>query len=79
MEEALKQLTSYERTINKLIKEISEQGPKMGHWIEHPHECGENWEYPKYECSECSEWEENDSEYCPNCGAKMIDQQEREE
>lgn len=45
--------------------------PKTGHWIEHPHETGENWEYSKYECSECHVWEEDDSDYCPNCGARM--------
>lgn len=49
---------------------------KTGYWIEHPHECGENWEYSKYECSECSEWEENNSEYCPNCGLKMVQESE---
>ena len=52
---------------------------RTGHWIEHPHECGENWEYPKYECSECSECEESDSDYCPNCGARMVEPQESEE
>lgn len=45
--------------------------PKTGHWIEHPHEAGMNWEYSKYECSECHVWADDDSDYCPNCGAKM--------
>lgn len=44
---------------------------KKGEWIEHPHECGENWEFSKYECSICHTWEENDSDFCPNCGAEM--------
>lgn len=44
---------------------------KTSHWIEHPHESGENWEYSMYECSDCHEWFDNDSNYCPNCGAKM--------
>ena len=44
---------------------------KTPHWIEHPHESGENWEYSMYECSDCHEWSDNDSNYCPNCGAKM--------
>ena len=47
------------------------QEPRKGHWIEHPHEAGANWEYSKYECSECHVWEEDDSDYCPNCGADM--------
>lgn len=45
--------------------------PKIGRWIEHPHETGENWEYPMYECSECHTWSDDDSNYCPNCGTKM--------
>jgi predicted amidophosphoribosyltransferase len=44
---------------------------KTPHWIEHPHESGENWEYSMYECSDCHEWFDNDSNYCPNCGVKM--------
>lgn len=53
--------------------------PKIGQWIEHPHEAGANWEYPKYECSECHVWEDDDSDFCPNCGAKMVEPQESEE
>lgn len=41
------------------------------HWIERPHESGENWEYSMYECSDCHEWSDNDSNYCPNCGKEM--------
>ena len=59
----------------KLLK----QEPKTGHWIEHPHEAGENWEYSKYECSECHVWTEDDSDFCPDCGAKMVEPQESEE
>lgn len=52
------------------LKPVTPQ-PKIGHWIEHPHEAGENWEYSRYECSECHVWTDDDSDYCPNCGAKM--------
>lgn len=62
----------------KHISSIKPQEPKIGHWIEHPHEAGENWEYSRYECSECSAWEDDDSDFCPNCGAKMVDLQESE-
>jgi hypothetical protein len=41
------------------------------HWIEHPHEQGENWEYSMYECSACQQWQNDDSDFCPNCGAEM--------
>ena len=50
-----------------------------GHWIEHPHEAGPNWEYSRYECSECHDWAEDDSDYCPYCGAKMVEPQESED
>lgn len=43
-----------------------------GHWIEHPHEAGSNWELSGYECSKCHRWTEDDSDYCPNCGRYMI-------
>lgn len=73
--EALEQLTSYEQTINKLTKAISEQEPKTGHWI---------FKNGKYRCNVCGEKAiycyrgsssttktEILTKYCPNCGAKM--------
>ena len=42
-----------------------------GHWIEYPHEWGDNWQYSKYECSCCGDWANFDTDYCPNCGAEM--------
>lgn len=46
-----------------------------GRWLE----CEDGWGDTHYQCSECGEeWnldagtpEENDMNYCPNCGAKM--------
>lgn len=64
--QALEQLTSYEQTINKLTKAISEQEPKTGRWIEHFDDSGK-W----YECDQChTDWG-GPVNYCPNCGAKM--------
>lgn len=78
---ALEQLTSYEQTINKLTKAISEQEPRKGHWKVIP--CGNNHgEYrpPKYACSACG-WEidlcrglQQDTGhrlFCEHCGADM--------
>lgn len=78
---ALEQLTSYEKTINKLTEAISEQEPRKGHWEIIP--CGNNHgEYrpPKYACSECG-WEidlcrglQQDTGhrlFCEHCGADM--------
>jgi hypothetical protein len=42
-----------------------------GHWIEHPHEWGDNWQYSQYECSCCHNWAHFDTDYCPNCGTEM--------
>lgn len=43
---------------------------RHGEWI-HPREYGLN--LPEHYCSECRAWEYSDveSNYCPNCGAKM--------
>lgn len=71
---ALELVTSYEGTINKLTKAISEQEPKTGHWIEVIDEIdslgNKTWHH---KCSICgnerSGWGEY--KYCPECGAKM--------
>lgn len=49
---------------------VTQIKPK-GYWIEHQHEAGANWEYSRYECSECHNWAEDDSNYCPCCGCRM--------
>ena len=57
--------------------------PKTGHWIEHDGWDGDVY----YECSECKEPfvlidgtpSDNLYHYCPNCGAKMVEPQERSE
>lgn len=55
---------SYEKTINKLTKAISEQEPKVGHWIT----CDVLQEV---KCSECRVCFRHTTNYCPNCGTKM--------
>lgn len=59
--------------IGEMLDELSPVTPSRpkGKWIEHPHECGSNWEYPKYECSKCHVWVEDDSDFCPCCGVDM--------
>lgn len=55
--------------------------PKTGHWIEKDGFDGDTY----YDCSECGEswitiegtpWD-NEFKYCPNCGANMVEPQER--
>ena len=65
-----------EKDENRFIHLVRDIAPPVnpkttGHWIEHPHEAGPCWEYSRYECSECHEWAEDDSNYCPDCGASM--------
>ena len=71
-------IEAYEMAIKAL-----EQEPKTGHWIE----C-DGWDGDVYyECSVCSEPfvlidgtpTDNLYNYCPNCGAKMVEPQERSE
>ena len=51
--------------INELLKAL-EQEPRKGHWITKPHVYGVTY------CSECDfELKIDNTNYCPNCGAKM--------
>lgn len=42
---------------------------RRGHWIKRGYACGD----AEFECSHCHEieWRANETDYCPNCGAKM--------
>lgn len=42
---------------------------RRGHWIKCGYACGE----AEFECSHCHEieWRANETDYCPNCGARM--------
>lgn len=45
---------------------------RTGHWIEH--EWAEEVEgllVSNYECSSCHSWKREDSDFCPDCGARM--------
>ena len=62
--------------INKLMlvpKTEWEQEPKIGHWIN----TG-NYFTGAVKCSCCGKDSLEDGDYCPNCGAKMIEPQESE-
>lgn len=48
---------------------------KHGHWIYHENaDVFEGYEVPMFECSECGEWKEYDTDFCPDCGA-IIDEE----
>ena len=66
-------------TAIKLIEGIPSAEPKTGHWILKI----EDWN--KWTCSECGYTERTDIhvslgyDFCPKCGAKMVESQERGE
>lgn len=46
------------------------------HWIRHENAdiiCG--YYVPSFECSQCGVWKEEDSDFCPDCGAKMDEEE----
>ena len=57
----------------RVLPSVTPQETKTGHWISKPHIYGVAF------CSECDfELRVNDTNYCPNCGAKMVEPQESE-
>lgn len=74
------------RDTANLLEELGQE-PKTGHWIGHGEHCRNLGIMPSglgaYEwCSNCDcgidvrEWHRNKYNYCPNCGAKMVEPQE---
>lgn len=67
----------------EIIKKYEE--PKTGHWINA--KVGKFFPSNDFKCSECGNILDfygvncgrGDANYCPNCGAKMIEPQESEE
>ena len=68
------------REFIELAIKALEQEPKTGHWIEKDGFDGDVY----YDCSECGESfclidgtpTDNLYNYCPNCGAKMVESEE---
>jgi len=68
-----------------LLPPVRPQEPKTGHWIEDTNGTYTD-NHDTWECSECGHAQillegtpkDNDYNYCPNCGAKMIEPQESE-
>ena len=60
--------------INSMENEIEELIPKDGEWLD---EQRGRWIYAK--CNLCGKVQDVRSNYCPNCGAKMIGEQHEQE
>lgn len=55
---------------------VNPQEPKTGHWISHYDEdAKEGW----YECDRCHTERAFNTDYCPDCGAKMVEPAEGSE
>ena len=74
----------------RYARKVLEQEPKTGHWIGHREHCENLGVIPSglgaYEwCSNCDcgidvrECHRNNYNYCPNCGARMVEPQETQE
>lgn len=63
--------------IEKAIDDMPTVDPvKHGRWVEHDSSIKD---VPTEACSECGEWSYGYNEkYCPNCGARMDDEDEHE-
>ena len=72
-------------SLRRFLEAKSEE--KAGHWISHREHCEKLGVIPSglgfYEwCSNCDcgidvmEWQRNNYNYCPNCGARMFESQE---
>ena len=70
-----------EEALDMVIKALSQQ--RTGHWIktlkEEVAECIGGTGIHVYVCSKCDKWVNFPSEYCPNCGYRMVEPQESEE
>ena len=67
-----------EQSINILeavdrIMDLPSVEQKTGHWIDHQ---DGRWIYAK--CSECETVHDTQTNYCPNCGCRMVEQESEE-
>lgn len=68
-------IDSFNFVIDSAIKAL-EQEPKTGHWIEEFNDIeGE----VRFTCSCCGKYQLFGTDFCYNCGAKMVEPQESEE
>ena len=76
-------IADYDLSMGQVVKgihalpSVNPQEPKTGHWID----TGDypTGTYVNVECSCCHEYSLEKGDYCPNCGAKMVEPQESDE
>lgn len=68
-------LTAYATAeVLELLKEpvMNTDPARHGHWIRHDYaDIVDGCYVPNYECSVCHTWKQDDSDYCPDCGANL--------
>ena len=62
------------RDTANLLEEV-EQESKTGHWIRVTDKAG----YLVWECDKCGWQQRYNTNFCPDCGAKMVEPQESED
>ena len=81
----IQNMTGYARSdvvsdaVNRIITMPSvTQEPKTGHWREDI-DNNRTWDRVRFYCSECGGWQTyGKTDYCPNCGCRMVEPQESE-
>lgn len=69
----------YAREEIKKLPPVNLQEPKTGHWIV-DRDDSRRWDKVRFVCSECGSWQTyGKTDYCPSCGARMVEPQESEE
>ena len=81
-----KDKSDFDKCVHLIAKQVKKLPPvtskeKTGHWIEDLSEYDDG--YPKHiqavwKCSECEQKQVRKSNYCPNCGVRMIEPHESE-
>ena len=75
----LEDYRSMEQTVHKLTQALAEAEPiKHGHWVYDDEAYPGGNPYGHYNCDQCGESVPHKTNYCPNCGAIMDEQQEVE-
>lgn len=56
--------------VHERLSKLPSVPSRKGHWIKHEGYNNDRW-CTQYECSVCHEWSDDNTEYCPRCGAEM--------
>lgn len=65
--------SAYQQGYSDAMRDFRKE-PKTGYWIDRDVYDADRWK-----CSECGRTEPYKENYCPNCGCRMVDEQERED